>query len=123
MRKKAIQLSFILIFYGADITTYTNPWSLTVHILPLGLQQPQGVHWVQPQSIITAALPLHPENGWITVPTHLGGQLRTITGQQPVQLQLVHVSAKEVKHLNKKHLIASVLAHHLKLFAGSSRTR
>ncbi len=73
---------------------YTNPLSLTVHTLPLG-QQPHAVQSVHPQSIITAALPRQPENGWMTVPTHLGGQLRTITGQQPLQLQLVQVSTKQ----------------------------
>ena len=57
-----------------------------VHTRPL-TKQPQGLYLVQPQSTITAALPCHSPYASITVPTHLGAQLRTITGQQDWHLQ------------------------------------
>ena len=63
------------------------PLSLRVQRRPLG-QQPQGLYAVHPQSIMIAALPLQPENPAMTEPTYFGAQLRTITGQQPLQEQL-----------------------------------
>ncbi len=69
------------------ISIYLYPLSSRVQRRPLGLQL-QGLYSVHPQSMMIAALPLQPGTPLMTEPTNFGAQLRTITGQQPLQPQL-----------------------------------